>query len=69
MAKAKFKVFGVRYFINARKHCRAVVATTSLTSAARLIGIHRSEMQNYGSETHNEAEVAQAMRHPGLQRR
>lgn len=61
----KLKVFGCRYLGSHWPDAtRAVVATTSLTSAGKLIGVSYVEIHNFGRETKNEAETTWALDHP-----
>lgn len=64
----ELKVYGVRYFsaLLRHGHGRAIVATTSKASAARLIGVSITEMRDYGSATSSPPEVAAALAQPGV---
>lgn len=64
--KAKLKVFGCRYFHYRLPggYGRVIVATTSMTSAAKLCRMTNHEMRNYGSITGNGQECATALAKP-----
>lgn len=68
---AKLKVFGglvVNHRRNKREHgqCRAIVATTSQSAAAKIVGCSLNSFRDYWSETGNATELAAALARPGV---
>jgi len=70
--KQELNVYGCRYVlcgptlsgVDTASVRRVIVATTSMTRAAKLCGMTQSEMRNYGSITKNEQECAAAFAKP-----
>jgi hypothetical protein len=66
---AALKVFGTRMFIggpDGSVQRRVIVATTSRTAAARLIGMSAYEAKDYMALTGNGYEVGAALSFPGV---
>lgn len=59
------KVFGGLTF-DGGKQLRTIVATSSRTRAAELVGVSANEIKNYWGQTFNPHEVATAMAQPGI---
>jgi len=73
MRKQKMKVFGTLIPVrdaaiapNGSRWVRVVVAVTSRAKAAEAMGVRLSNLQAYGSESANRAEIEQAMTEPGV---
>lgn len=60
---SKLKVYGVTTFING-KQVRAVVATTTQSRAAKLIGTTPHQVRTYGSVSHNKEDMIVCLSNP-----